>query len=468
MKILRSLNMTSRTYILQAFVETPWAILPSKLAVLEEIVARHVAGEKLEAEEIQARIHGASRPVQRQVNSVAVLPLFGTIFPRANLMTEMSGATSAESFGANFAKLLDNPDVDAIVLDVNSPGGSVYGVQEVSKMIFDARGRKPIVAVANHMMASAAYWIASAADEIVVTPSGDVGSIGVFAVHQDMSAALEKAGLNLSLISAGKYKVEGNPWQPLGEEARAAIQASVDETYDAFLEAVARNRGVKAATVRNGFGEGRVVGAEEAVKLGMADRVATLEETINRLFGIQGAGDKGIRGDGSENKELEISNSSSGQAPGTDQSSPMQEARARLALVANKEFSQGETSMNNYVRELLKQRSEKVARAQALVETADKEGRDFSEEERAEFVKLLGEGSAAGEIGALDAKIEQVQGEREKLRAAAAKSFGGSPAGNESVKPDGKGSNSMKRSEFDNLDPAARAAFVKNNGKIED
>lgn len=285
------------SYILQAFIETPWAILPSKLAALEEIVMRHVNGEKLTAEEIEARIHGASRPLEKRVNRVAVLPLFGTIFPRANMMTEMSGATSAESFSKYFSDLVNDPEISAIVLDVDSPGGAVYGVDELSRKIFDARGTKPIVAVANHSMASAAYWIATAADEVIVSPSGEVGSIGVFAMHKDISAGLEKEGIKVSLISAGKYKVEGNPYEPLAEEARAALQKDVDEVYDTFIEAVARNRGVKAALVRDSFGEGRMVAARQAVALGMADRVGTLDETLERVFGNVGISTSALRGD---------------------------------------------------------------------------------------------------------------------------------------------------------------------------
>jgi signal peptide peptidase SppA len=278
------------SYILHAFVETPWAILPHKLAVLEEIVARHVSGEKLDAEEVQARIHGARRPADRRVGSVAVLPLFGTIFPRANMMTDVSGATSAERFGAQFTELVQDPEIGAIVLDVDSPGGQVNGIEELSRQIYAARGQKPIVAVANHTMASAAYWIGTAADEVVITPSGEVGSIGVFAVHKDMSKALEQDGIKVSLISQGKYKVEGNPYEPLAEEARGAIQIRVSEAYDAFIDSIARNRGVTPDDVRSGFGEGRVVGARQAVALGMADRVGTLEETINRLFSPLAAG----------------------------------------------------------------------------------------------------------------------------------------------------------------------------------
>lgn len=276
--------MFHKSHVLQAFVESPWAILPSKLIVLGEIVIRHANGEKLTAEEIEARIHGASRPPERRVQSVAVLPLFGTIFPRANMMTEVSGATSAEMFGAAFSQLVDDPSVGAILLDVNSPGGQINGVPELSTRIFEARGRKPIVAVANHQMASAAYWIASAADEIVVSPSSDVGSIGVFSVHEDISRQLENDGVNVTLIRAGKFKAEVNPYAPLNEEARAYIQNRVDDAYNWFVEAVARNRNVKTSTVRDGFGEGRMVTADQAVSLGMADRVGTLEETIGQLL----------------------------------------------------------------------------------------------------------------------------------------------------------------------------------------
>ena len=271
------------SYVLDAFIRTPWAILPEKLAILREIVARHVAGEELDAEEVQMRIHGAKRPADGRVGNIAVLPLFGTIFPRANMMTDVSGATSAEVFGQKFEELVRDPEIGAIVLDVDSPGGNVLGVEELSRQIYDARGKKPIVAVANHTMASAAYFIGTAADEVVMTPSAEVGSIGILAAHEDISKELENEGVKITLISAGKYKTEGNPFEPLTEEAEAAIQEDVDRYYDAFIKAVARNRGVEVDQVRNGFGEGRMVGAKTAMSLGMVDRIETLSETIQRL-----------------------------------------------------------------------------------------------------------------------------------------------------------------------------------------
>jgi len=274
-----------RSYVLNAFAKAAWAILPRQLIVLQEIVVRHVSGQKLDAEEVETRVHGARRPASdRRMSAVAVLPLFGTIFPRANLMTQMSGATSAEQFGKEFAQLVKDPEVSAIVIDADSPGGTVDGIEELSNQIYDARGTKPIVAVVDHLMASAAYWIGTAAEEVVISPSGEAGSIGVFAVHEDWSKALDQEGIKVSLISAGKFKTEGNPYEPLAEDAKGAIQSRVNDYYDAFINSIARNRAVKASIVRNGFGEGRVVGARQAVELGMADRVGTLEETIDRLL----------------------------------------------------------------------------------------------------------------------------------------------------------------------------------------
>lgn len=269
--------------------DMPWAILPSKLATILDLLRFRAEGGRLTAEEIETRIGAARGDAQPSSGAVAVIPVFGTIVQRADLFTEMSGGASTDRLSAAFRQAVNDPQVGSIVLQIDSPGGGVYGVAELADQIFQARGEKRIVAVADSLAASAAYWIASSADEIVVTPSGEVGSIGVFTAHQDLSTALEAEGVKVTLISAGKYKVEGNPFEPLGEEARAAIQARVDDYYSMFVRAVARGRGVKPAAVREGFGQGRTVGAEEAVRLGMADRVGTMAQTIERLAGRRGA-----------------------------------------------------------------------------------------------------------------------------------------------------------------------------------
>lgn len=271
------------SYVLQAIYASVWALLPAKFAEVLAVAERHAAGIQLSAEDI-AEIKAAARPAAASRGAVAVIPVLGTIIPRGDSLAESSGAISATRIGAMFQAAQAEPSVGAIVLDINSPGGAAAGVEELAQLIYQARGAKPVVAVANHMAASAAYWIATAADEIVVSPSAQVGSIGVFAAHQDQSAAMEQDGVKVTLISAGKYKTEGNPYQPLSEEAMAYAQSMVDETYATFVKAVARGRGVGVAAVRDGFGQGRMVGAKEAVSQGMADRIDTMDGTIARLM----------------------------------------------------------------------------------------------------------------------------------------------------------------------------------------
>ncbi len=278
--------------LLAEFYATPWAILPERLATIAAVLHRAADGIRLSDIELRQAIGNAPEAAQarRQQDSnasgaVAILPFFGIVSHRIHQVEDISGpgGTSTEGFARRFRQALNDPGIESIIIDVDSPGGSVSGVPELADEIYDARSKKKVVAVANAQSASAAYWIGSAAQELVVTPSGEVGSVGVWTAHQDYSKFMEMNGINVSLISAGKYKTEGHPYGPLDDEARAAIQSSVDAYYDLFVKAVAKHRGAKAADVRNGFGQGRMVSAHEAVSQGMADRVATLDETITRL-----------------------------------------------------------------------------------------------------------------------------------------------------------------------------------------
>lgn len=270
--------------IIKAVRETPWAIMPGKLAEMLSMLAERNAGRQLSHEEIQARIGGGPpRRDLQMVGTVAVIPVYGVISGRADLFTAMSGGTSVQRLQDTFRDAISDEDVTAVVLDIDSPGGSTDLIPELAATIRGVRGKKPVVAVANTRAASAAYWIGAQADEFVVTPSGDVGSIGVFAAHSDLSGAQEKMGVKTTFISAGKFKTEGNPFEPLSEEARAAIQATVDEYYGMFVKDVAMGRRVTAATVREDFGQGRMLTAVNAVKAGMADRLDTLEATVQRF-----------------------------------------------------------------------------------------------------------------------------------------------------------------------------------------
>lgn len=279
--------------ILAAVNAAPWAIMPEKLAIIRHLLALRANGQKLTDEEIAAAMDvdvaaaaaaadGRQRFGPGGANNVAILPLVGTIIPRLNLLRESSGAVSTQRFAAMFRAAMADPDIDSIIIDVDSPGGQVGGVDELAAEIYSGRGTKPITAVVNTLAASAAYWIATAADEVVITPSGQAGGIGVFAIHEDLSQHLENEGVKITMVAAGRYKTEGNPFEPLTDEARVAMQGTIDAYYEMFIGAVARNRNVSVETVRSGFGEGRVITSGKAVALGMADRVDTLPEVIRQ------------------------------------------------------------------------------------------------------------------------------------------------------------------------------------------
>jgi signal peptide peptidase SppA len=271
-------------HIVKFVTETPWAILDSKLDEIVAILEFHVNGGKFTADELRARLgDSSSRPEAGRRGAVAVLPLHGVIAHRMGGMNEMSGGMSTERFAAMFRQALADDAVTAIVIDVDSPGGTIAGVTELANEIREARGKKPIIAQANALMASAAYWIASAAEEVVATPSAMVGSIGVLAAHVDTSKADENDGITRTVISAGKFKAEGHG--PLTDEAKAAIQGRVDDAYAMMVKDISKGRNVDVRAVREGFGEGRVVSAKDALKAGMIDRIATLEETVGRLVG---------------------------------------------------------------------------------------------------------------------------------------------------------------------------------------
>lgn len=276
----------NRYAIMSALRSTPFAMLPERFAgMMERVLSAELEDERpaLEAVVTQpkagpdAKVSG----VKRVSGSIAVLPIFGVIEQRRSWYSDIG----ADAVGSILDDLMANDSIGAVVLNIDSPGGSVSGIPELGDKIRGYRdtGSKPVYAIANSMAASAAYWIGSQATKLFVTPSGEVGSIGVWSMHQDVSGWLEKLGVNVTLISAGKYKVEGHPFAPLEEEARAAIQADVDHYYGMFLDAVAKGRGVSAKTVKNDFGEGRMIQAEEAVRRGMTDGVATLGELLGAI-----------------------------------------------------------------------------------------------------------------------------------------------------------------------------------------
>lgn len=282
--------MNKYRLLMTAIRSQGWAMEPSYFDAMIEFLDFANAGGQYTAEQIEARIgKGAAKEVAKREGSVAVLPLHGTIVNRAGGMSEISGALSAESFGRMFQAAVSDPEIKAIVFDVNSPGGQVPGTDELSQQIFEARGSKPIVAHVNSNMASAAFWIGSAADEIVLNPSAEIGSVGVLAIVDDATKKLEAEGITRSIFYAGEHKAEMFKGGELSESTQKYIQDRVEDTYGVFVKRLATNRGVSQQAVKDNFGKGRMVRAATAISAGMADSVGTLSQVLAR-FGAKPQG----------------------------------------------------------------------------------------------------------------------------------------------------------------------------------
>jgi capsid assembly protease len=210
--------------------------------------------------------------------NICVFSISNIILPTENLLSQFLGATTLDRFTEVFKKAINNPTIQAIILNIDSPGGAVTGVHECAEMIYQARSKKPITAYVSGMAASVAYWLASACHEIVIDATASVGSIGVLSIHTDDKAQKEKNGLVQTQIVSSQ-----SPKKRLdiaADEGKADIQANVDAIAEVFVENVARNRNVSVETVLSDFGQGRLSVGIHAVKQGMADRLGSLEQLI--------------------------------------------------------------------------------------------------------------------------------------------------------------------------------------------
>lgn len=214
-------------------------------------------------------------------NGLAIIPIHGTLINR------YGGYYYGYVTGYNFIRsqrnaALADPDVEAIIYDVNSNGGEAAGCFELSQEMFDTRGEKPSLAVVDSNCYSAAYALASAADKIVVTPSGGAGSIGVIALHIDMSKMLADIGITVNIIKSGEHKADGNPYEPMSDEVRADWQASVDSMRTDFVNLVAQNRDLDPKVVRDT--EAMCYNAGEAMSIGLIDAVSTPSKAVTEFL----------------------------------------------------------------------------------------------------------------------------------------------------------------------------------------
>lgn len=219
-------------------------------------------------------------------DGVAVIPIHGMLVNR--LSWGSSYVTGYNWISSQLQAAVDDPDVKGIIFDVNSPGGIAAGCGECANNIFESRSEKPSLAVVDSRAYSAAYYLGSAASKMVSTPSGGVGSIGVVAMHVDLSGALEQDGIKVSFIQAGAEKIDGNPFQKLSVRARASIQRDVDYNYGMFTDAVAKFRDMPSEDVRNT--EAACYLPPEALDLGLIDGIESPIEAVDNFVDEMASG----------------------------------------------------------------------------------------------------------------------------------------------------------------------------------
>jgi len=257
----------------------PWAIEPAWLQTLQDIAGRDLSDFEAVEKKRADRLARSEKAGIR--DGVAVLDISGPIFRHANLFTEISGATSIETLGRDLNAALEDPNVKSILLNVDSPGGMVSGTNEFAAMVKEAD--KPVTAYVGNLAASAAYWIASAADEIVIDPTGQLGSIGVVQTRVDDSKQQSARGIE-SIEIVSSQSPHKRP-DIKSDEGRAEIQRHVDDLADVFVAVVAENRGTTPEKVISDFGAGGMLIGKKAVAAGMADRLGNFEEVLAGLAG---------------------------------------------------------------------------------------------------------------------------------------------------------------------------------------
>jgi capsid assembly protease len=253
----------------------PWAITETALQTILEIATRENESPQAVAAKLGRNLQNTYSVMER--DGVAIIPVTGPLFRYANLFTSISGASSYELIARDFTVALENPQIKGIIIDIDSPGGEVNGVSELSNMVYAARGKKPVVAYASGDAASGAYWIASAADEIVVSETSALGSIGVVGMYRGKSG---KQSEDVEIVSS---QSPHKRLDPQTDEGRARLQLRIDSMADVFISTIARNRDVAPQIVQTHYGGGDVMIGARAVEAGLADRVGSLEQLIQEL-----------------------------------------------------------------------------------------------------------------------------------------------------------------------------------------
>ena len=266
---------------------SPWAIVPEKLMEIQAVYFTHLRGGKIDISGMETKLAEPDPAFQQKnyaiIDNVAIIPIQGIIAKKMNLFTKISGGVSTQLLKRDIMDAIADPDVASIFLDIDSPGGTVDGTEELADAIASARAIKPVVAYTDGLMASAAYWIASSADMIYI--SGEtpiVGSIGVVTAHVDYSGYEEKLGVKTTEIYAGKYKRIASEYSPLSAEGKQYLQEQVDYLYSIFVNKVSTNRSSLFIPDEGiiPWADGKIFTGFQAKDAGLVDGVSTRDSII--------------------------------------------------------------------------------------------------------------------------------------------------------------------------------------------
>ena len=268
-----------------------WAILETELPKLEAIYQRFtndlIAGLEKDSNFALAGLGDSQTGLSENVtilNNIGVLRIEGVITHKANFFTMIFGGAALDTLTVDFKKLVDNEQIDTIVLDIGSPGGTVSGVQEFANLIFEAREQKKIFAISSSIMTSGAMWIGAAAEHILISDRTVVtGSIGVLTKHVDISEREKSVGRKTTEIAAGKFKKIASIFAPLSDAGRAELQSQVDKIMDVFTGDIAKFRNVSQQEVENKMADGKVFIGDNAVKAGLVDDIITFDLLIETI-----------------------------------------------------------------------------------------------------------------------------------------------------------------------------------------
>jgi len=276
-------NLPTMPYLASRVFGTPLLIHPRKLEVILSVVGPRMGMVVPEASAQLVQISPPERVMRTdlQVPNIAVISILGTLVRRTGAMDAASGLTSYASISSQINAAINDPNVDAVLLDIDSPGGEAGGAFDLADEIVSARSTKPIWAVANDDAFSAAYAIACSAERIYLTRTGGVGSIGVIALHVDQTQRDALDGYRYTAIYAGDRKNDLSPHLPLSNEASTALQTEVDRLYEMFVSTVATNRGLDAQAVRDT--QAGLFYAGDAIEAGFADAIGTADDAMRAL-----------------------------------------------------------------------------------------------------------------------------------------------------------------------------------------